>query len=123
MLLILVTCIGFARTMATQSELSGEDGIIVAADAIGNRVKDLGEAFLEGAENWISVRGVFYGSDSELSGTELRTWAKHFWKGQKTGYQNGGCFMGRIGAPCDGFPGHRNWISTRQILGGERQGK
>ncbi|TYI15226.1 hypothetical protein ES332_A08G172200v1 [Gossypium tomentosum] len=41
--------------------LSGEDGIIVAADAIGNRVKDLGEAFLEGAENWISVRGTDFG--------------------------------------------------------------
>ncbi|KAG4188155.1 hypothetical protein ERO13_A08G145300v2 [Gossypium hirsutum] len=58
-------CIAFARTMATQSELSGEDGIIVAADAIGNRVKELDEAFLEGAESWISEWGEFYGSDLE----------------------------------------------------------
>lgn len=64
-------CIGFARTMAAQSELSGEDGIIVAADAIGNRVKDLDEAFLEGAENWISEWGVFSGSDSE---PHVRVW-------------------------------------------------
>ncbi|KAL4323296.1 hypothetical protein GQ457_11G019920 [Hibiscus cannabinus] len=58
-------CIGFARTMATQSELCGEDGIIVAANAIGNRVNDLDEAVLDGAENWISDWGVFYGSGSE----------------------------------------------------------
>ncbi|KAE8702799.1 hypothetical protein F3Y22_tig00110481pilonHSYRG00080 [Hibiscus syriacus] len=58
-------CIGFARTMATQSELCGEDGIIVAANAVGGKVKDLDEAFLDGAENWISDREMFYGLGSE----------------------------------------------------------
>ncbi|XP_039029990.1 malonyl-coenzyme:anthocyanin 5-O-glucoside-6'''-O-malonyltransferase-like [Hibiscus syriacus] len=58
-------CIGFARTMATQSELCGEDGIIVAANAVGSKGKDLDEALLDGAENWISDIEVFNGSGSE----------------------------------------------------------
>ncbi|XWS32546.1 hypothetical protein CRYUN_Cryun23aG0167100 [Craigia yunnanensis] len=59
-------CIGFARSMAIQHELCGEDGIIVAANAIGNRVKELDEAVLEGAENWISDWEVFYGSEPHV---------------------------------------------------------
>ncbi|XVF22971.1 hypothetical protein REPUB_Repub12eG0217000 [Reevesia pubescens] len=59
-------CIGFARSMAIQVELCGEDGIVVAANAIGNRVKELDEAFLEGAENWISDWEVFYGSEPHV---------------------------------------------------------
>ncbi|PPD97514.1 hypothetical protein GOBAR_DD05472 [Gossypium barbadense] len=90
-------CIGFARTMATQSELSGEDGIIVAADAIGNRVKDLDEAFLEGAENWISEWGEFYGSDSGapcdgFRVTETGFLRDRFWLGK--GKENRGNFNG-----------------------------
>ncbi|OMO95660.1 Transferase [Corchorus olitorius] len=56
-------CIGFARCMAIESELCGEDGMIVAANAIGNKIKELNEAMFKGAENWISDWEVFYGGD------------------------------------------------------------
>lgn len=59
-------CIGFARSMAIQRELCGEDGIIIAANAIGNKIKELDDAFLKGAENWISEWEVFYGSEPHV---------------------------------------------------------
>ncbi|OMO80832.1 Transferase [Corchorus olitorius] len=61
-------CIGFARCMALESQLRGEDGIIFAANAIGNRVRQLDEAVLQGAENWISDWEVFYeaGHDDDV---------------------------------------------------------
>ncbi|EOX96706.1 Malonyl CoA:flavonoid malonyltransferase 5, putative [Theobroma cacao] len=59
-------CIAFARTMAIQRELCGEDGIIVAANMIGNRVKELDDGVLAGAETWISDWAVFYESESHV---------------------------------------------------------
>ncbi|KAJ0038794.1 hypothetical protein Pint_24028 [Pistacia integerrima] len=60
-------CIGFARCMARTSELLGEDGIIVAANQIGNKVKELDKSILEGAEKWISDYEVFFGSELHVT--------------------------------------------------------
>lgn len=56
-------CIGFARCLATWDELLGEDGIIVAADVIGSKVKELDKEILGGAEKWISDYEAFFGSE------------------------------------------------------------
>lgn len=47
-------CVGFGRAMAMRNELMGEDGVVVAAKAIGSTVKRLDKAFFEGAAKWIS---------------------------------------------------------------------
>jgi hypothetical protein len=56
-------CIGFARSMAKINELLEDDGIVVAAEVIGNTVKKLDKAVLDGAENWISEWEVLIGSE------------------------------------------------------------
>ena len=56
-------CVGFGRAMATRKELMGEDGIVVAAKAIGSTVKRLDKAIFEGAEKWISDWEVLFGSE------------------------------------------------------------
>lgn len=56
-------CIGFGRSMARVGELLGEDGIIVAANSLGNTIKMLDRAMFEGAEKWISDWEVLLGSD------------------------------------------------------------
>ncbi|XP_062175188.1 anthocyanin 5-aromatic acyltransferase-like [Alnus glutinosa] len=56
-------CIGFARSMAEINELLEDDGIVVAAEVIGNTVKKLDKAILGGAENWISEWEVLIGSE------------------------------------------------------------
>ncbi|KAL7219086.1 hypothetical protein ACSBR2_012210 [Camellia fascicularis] len=56
-------CVSFGRSMAMGSELMGEDGIVIAAKAIGDTVKKLNGAVLGGAENWISDWEELFGSD------------------------------------------------------------
>lgn len=46
-------CVGFGRSIATRGELKGEDGIIVAANVIGNMIKKLDKEMLFEAERWI----------------------------------------------------------------------
>ncbi|GLT60719.1 hypothetical protein SLA2020_334750 [Shorea laevis] len=58
-------CIGFARCMVIRRELLGEDGIIVAASVIGNKIKEVNKAILEGAEKWISDWVVFSKSEKK----------------------------------------------------------
>ncbi|KAI8010700.1 Malonyl-coenzyme:anthocyanin 5-O-glucoside-6'''-O-malonyltransferase [Camellia lanceoleosa] len=55
-------CVSFGRSMAMGSELMGEDGIVIAAKAIGDTVKKLNGAVLGGAENWISDWEELFGS-------------------------------------------------------------
>lgn len=56
-------CVGFGRAMAMRNELMGEDGVVVAAKAIGSTVKRLDKAIFEGAEKWISDWEVLFGSE------------------------------------------------------------
>ncbi|KAH9774460.1 hypothetical protein KPL71_013651 [Citrus sinensis] len=53
-------CTGFARCLATWDELLGEDGIVVAANVIGSKVKEPDREILGGAEKWISDYEVFF---------------------------------------------------------------
>lgn len=56
-------CIGFGRCKTSMGDLLGEDGLIVAANAIGNKIKTLDKAMLKGAEKWISEWEELIGSD------------------------------------------------------------
>lgn len=56
-------CVGFGRATATRNELVGEDGVVVAAKAIGSTVKRLDKAIFGGAEKWISDWEVLFGSE------------------------------------------------------------
>uniref|UniRef100_A0A2N9ILP5 Anthocyanin 5-aromatic acyltransferase n=1 Tax=Fagus sylvatica TaxID=28930 RepID=A0A2N9ILP5_FAGSY len=56
-------CVGFGRSMATRKELIGEDGVIVAARAIGSTVKTLDKAIFGGADKWILDWDVLFGSE------------------------------------------------------------
>jgi hypothetical protein len=55
-------CVGFGRSTATRNELMGEDGIIVAANVIGNTIRRLDKEIFGGAEKWISEWEVMFGS-------------------------------------------------------------
>lgn len=57
-------CVGFGRAEATAHELVGENGIVVAANALGSTVKRLDKDLFADAERWISDWRVF--SESEL---------------------------------------------------------
>lgn len=46
-------CVGFGRASLNKNELLGEDGIIIAAKAIGSKIKKLDASIFEGAEKWI----------------------------------------------------------------------
>ncbi|KDP43457.1 hypothetical protein JCGZ_16744 [Jatropha curcas] len=59
-------CVGFGRPMAIRGELMGKDGIVVAANVIGNMIRKLDKEFLYGAENWISDWEVLFGSEVHL---------------------------------------------------------
>ncbi|CAB4268061.1 unnamed protein product [Prunus armeniaca] len=56
-------CVGFGRSMAVRKDLLGENGIVVAARAIGNTITKLDKAILGGAEKWISEWEVMFGSE------------------------------------------------------------
>lgn len=56
-------CIGFGRAAAARGELLGEDGVLVAARAIGGTVKRLDKAMFRGAEKWVSEWQSLIGSD------------------------------------------------------------
>ncbi|KAJ7949147.1 Malonyl-coenzyme:anthocyanin 5-O-glucoside-6'''-O-malonyltransferase [Quillaja saponaria] len=56
-------CVGFGRLSALRSELLGDDGIVVAAKAIGSTVKKLDKALFGEAEKWISDWEVLFGSE------------------------------------------------------------
>ncbi|KAH7845026.1 hypothetical protein Vadar_034344 [Vaccinium darrowii] len=47
-------CVSFGRSVVRGDELVGENGIVVAAKAIGDTIKKLNGDVLGGAENWIS---------------------------------------------------------------------
>lgn len=47
-------CVAFGRLGVLRSELVGEDGVVVAAKAIGKTIRELDEDVLRGAEKWIS---------------------------------------------------------------------
>ncbi|XP_060188156.1 phenolic glucoside malonyltransferase 1-like [Lycium barbarum] len=53
-------CIAFGRAMARTNELLGENGIVFAAKAIGDTIKELNEDVLGGSENWILDWKVFH---------------------------------------------------------------
>jgi hypothetical protein len=55
-------CVGFGRSTATRNELMGEDGIIVAANVIGNTIRRLDKEIFGGVEKWISEWEVMFGS-------------------------------------------------------------
>ncbi|KAF8009769.1 hypothetical protein BT93_J0687 [Corymbia citriodora subsp. variegata] len=57
-------CVGFGRAEATVHDLVGEDGIVVAANALGSTVKRLDKDLFAEAERWISDWRAF--SESEL---------------------------------------------------------
>nr|GMD33461.1 anthocyanin 5-aromatic acyltransferase-like [Ipomoea batatas] len=54
-------CVAFGRATARQNELTGDNGVLFAAKAIGDTIKKLDEDVLGGAENWISDWSVFSG--------------------------------------------------------------
>ncbi|KAM5552278.1 anthocyanin 5-aromatic acyltransferase [Rosa sericea] len=56
-------CVGFGQAAAIRSELLGDNGIVVAARAIGNTVKKLDKAIFGGAEKWISDCKVMFESE------------------------------------------------------------
>ncbi|EEF49158.1 malonyl-coenzyme A:anthocyanin 3-O-glucoside-6''-O-malonyltransferase [Ricinus communis] len=56
-------CVGFGRAKAIRSELLGEDGIIVAANVIGNMIRKLDKEIFSEAEKWISDWEVLFGSE------------------------------------------------------------
>ncbi|GAB4832606.1 hypothetical protein Ancab_006624 [Ancistrocladus abbreviatus] len=60
-------CVAFGRAVAMRDELVGEDGILAAADVIGQKVKELDEDVLGGARDWISEWEVLIGSDLHLN--------------------------------------------------------
>ncbi|XP_057472377.1 coumaroyl-CoA:anthocyanidin 3-O-glucoside-6''-O-coumaroyltransferase 2-like [Actinidia eriantha] len=56
-------CVSFGRSVATGHELVGEDGVVIAAKAIGDTVEKLNGEVLGGAENWILDWKELFGSD------------------------------------------------------------
>ncbi|OIT00713.1 PREDICTED: malonyl-coenzyme A:anthocyanin 3-O-glucoside-6''-O-malonyltransferase-like [Nicotiana attenuata] len=62
-------CIAFGRAMARRNELLGENGIVFAAKAIGDTIKELDRDVLGGAENWISDWNVIRGSGLHITVT------------------------------------------------------
>lgn len=56
-------CVGFGRSTASRRELKGEDGIIVAANVIGDMIKKLDREIFCGAERWILDWEVLFGSE------------------------------------------------------------
>ncbi|KAF3437296.1 hypothetical protein FNV43_RR20049 [Rhamnella rubrinervis] len=59
-------CVGFGRSTATRKELMGEDGIVIAARAIGSTIKRLDKDVLGEAERWIPEWEVLIGSDIHM---------------------------------------------------------
>lgn len=55
-------CVAFGRATARQDELTGDNGVMFAARAIGETIKKLDEDVLGGAEKWISEWSVFSGA-------------------------------------------------------------
>lgn len=47
-------CVAFGRTGAMESDLLSENGLVVAAKAIGKKIKDLDQEVLRDAKRWIS---------------------------------------------------------------------
>lgn len=46
-------CVAFGRAAAARRELLGEEGVAVAAEAIGRKIKELDAEVMGGAERWI----------------------------------------------------------------------
>ena len=62
-------CVGFGRASVRRKELLGEDGIIVAAKAIGSTIKKLDATIFAEAEKWILDWGVLHGSEQHVHAT------------------------------------------------------
>lgn len=56
-------CVAFGRSRAMKNELIGEDGVVVAAKAIGKTIKELDKEVLRDAEQWICEWEELLGSD------------------------------------------------------------
>ncbi|KAG4915109.1 hypothetical protein JHK87_052666 [Glycine soja] len=59
-------CVGFGRASVKIKELLGQDGIVVAARAIGSTIKKLDSSLFDGAEKWILDWEVFHGSEQHV---------------------------------------------------------
>ncbi|CAJ1782352.1 unnamed protein product [Sphenostylis stenocarpa] len=62
-------CVGFGRASVRRKELLGEDGIVVAARAIGSTVKKLDASLIAGAEKWILDWEELYESEQHVHAT------------------------------------------------------
>ncbi|KAJ8427341.1 hypothetical protein Cgig2_016496 [Carnegiea gigantea] len=60
-------CVAFGRAIAQREELLGNDGVLVAADAIGQAIKKLNRDVLDEAGNWISDWEPIVGSDLHVN--------------------------------------------------------
>nr|XP_027127647.1 coumaroyl-CoA:anthocyanidin 3-O-glucoside-6''-O-coumaroyltransferase 1-like isoform X1 [Coffea arabica] len=59
-------CIAFGRSMVKRDQLVGENGIIYAAKAIGDTIKELDREVLGEADKWISDWEVLFGSEPHV---------------------------------------------------------
>ncbi|KAK4285518.1 hypothetical protein QN277_002209 [Acacia crassicarpa] len=62
-------CVGFGLASAMRGELLREDGIVVAARAIGGTIKKLDQGMLVGAEKWVSDWEGINGSELHVVAT------------------------------------------------------
>ncbi|KAL5563289.1 hypothetical protein UlMin_033642 [Ulmus minor] len=60
-------CVGFGRSTATRGELLGEDGVLIAARAVGNTIKSLDKRIFSGADKWVSEWAVMLGSGEHVT--------------------------------------------------------
>jgi len=59
-------CLAICHVPAKKSELLGENGIIMAARAIGKKVKELESGVLVGAEKYIYIGLIFFINDTVI---------------------------------------------------------
>ncbi|MED6147247.1 hypothetical protein PIB30_042273, partial [Stylosanthes scabra] len=62
-------CVGFGRASLRRRDLVGEEGVIVAAKAIGSTIKKLDESILGEAEKWVLEWRVLHGSEQHVHAT------------------------------------------------------
>nr|XP_027063670.1 coumaroyl-CoA:anthocyanidin 3-O-glucoside-6''-O-coumaroyltransferase 2-like [Coffea arabica] len=59
-------CVAFGRSMVKRDQLVGENGLIYAAKAIGDTIKELDREVLGEADKWISDWEVLFGSEPHV---------------------------------------------------------
>lgn len=62
-------CVGFGRSSAMRNELTGQNGILFAAKAIGDTISNLNRDMLGGAKDWISEWEVLRESELHVTVT------------------------------------------------------